>query len=747
MNNHELADSPGTQLTSSNGAGPSDRRVPESLISFLTLAAHQMSLEIDPVAVRRAIGDVRGSTPAQFADVEECTRQLERSASTFLMQINRLEVEFIGAIKLVRPYAPMGAIWCDQSGQLRWLLLFDEGNGIVQLLDSESDHSKHRSSPQRLTKILENRQSNVEWLSIQRSSLCNSPLHDHGTRTPFGRYLDLLAPERGDIGVILVFAVFVGVLALSTPIAIESLVSTVAFGKYVQPVVVLALILFVFMAFSATMRAVQTYVAEIIQRRLFVKVVADLAHRIPRVRPEYWHSHYGPEAINRFFEIVSVQKVTTQLLLDGTSLVLQALVGMSVIAFYHPLLLGFDAFLLVLMLVIVFVLGRNAVGTSINESRQKYDAAAWLEELARHPMLFRSRGGLVLAVDRADYFSTQYLNARSGHFRVLMRQVIAALFLQAIAGTVLLGLGGWLVIRGELTLGQLVAAELIVTLIVGSFAKIGKQLEGFYDVMASMDKLGHLFDMPLERADGIELPSRNSPIRVQVRDLSLGPSCYGDGLRNISFNIEPGERVCLTSQPSELTSLIVDAIFEYCSPLSGRIEVDGIDVRRLRLDCLREQVVLVNEIEVFKGTIAENIHLGRDEVSEFDVRQAIQAVHLIDTVLDFPQGLATPIQTDGGQLSSEELVKLVLARALAGRPRLLIVNKLLDRLSDSGLPRIIPGLLSPGYPVTVIVCTGREDIARYFDRQIDISEEGVVDMHPSYRQLPNGFGDNSGSIY
>ena len=746
MHSDELPVFPGSLLSLSSGKSLSDQRITESLISFLTLAAQRISLELDPVVVRRTIGDMNGRTLTLLFDVEECSRQLERSVSAFMMQIDRLEADSIEASKLVRPDAPVGAIWCDEKGNLRWLLLFDEGNGVVQMLDSESGGSARRSSAQRVSKVIENHHSEVEWLSIQRSYLCSSRSHDHAPLTPFARYVELLSPERGDIGVILVFALIVGVLALSTPIAIESLVNTVAFGQLVQPVVILALILFVFMAFSATMRALQTYVAEIIQRRLFVKVAADLANRIPRVRPEHWQSHYGPEEINRFFEIVSVQKVTTQLLLDGTGLVLQAFVGMSVIAFYHPLLLGFDAFLLLLMLAIVFLLGRNAVATSITESRQKYATAAWLEELARHPLLFRSRGGLVFALDRADYFSTRYLNARSSHFRILIRQIIAALFVQAIASTVLLGLGGWLVIRGELTLGQLVAAELIVTLIVGSFAKIGKQLEGFYDVMASMDKLGHLFEMPLERADGIEFSFLDSPMRVQVYDLSVNPSSFGEGLSNISFGIEPGERVCLTSHPSELTSQVLEAIVEYRSPISGRIEVDGLDVRRLRLDCLREQVVLVKEIEVFGGTIAENIHLGRDEVSESDVRQALQAVDLLDMVLDLPHGLSTPITTDGGRFSSEELVKLMLTRALAGRPRLLIVDQLLDRLSDSALPRILPGLLAPGFPVTVIVSTGREDIARYFDRQIDISTEGVVELLPSYPQLPDSSVGKGGHV-
>jgi ABC-type bacteriocin/lantibiotic exporter with double-glycine peptidase domain len=94
----------------------------------------------------------------------------------------------------------------------------------------------------------------------------------------------------------------------------------------------------------------------------------------------------------------------------------------------------------------------------------------------------RYEGSAQFALERADHLIFDYLTARASHFRILMRQIVFALGMQAVASTVLLGLGGWLVISAQLTLGQLVAAELIVAVIVGSFAKLGKHMESFYDV-------------------------------------------------------------------------------------------------------------------------------------------------------------------------------------------------------------------------------------------------------------------------
>ena len=283
----------------------------------------------------------------------------------------------------------------------------------------------------------------------------------------------------------------------------ESLVNTVSFGRLVQPIVILSAILFGFLAFSAALRALQTFVAEIVQRRLFARVavgslMAVAAYRsvIDRRSPTY------AELMNRFFDVVTVQKVVSQFLLDGVSVVLTTFIGMAVLAFYHPMLLAFDLVLIVAILFILFVLGYGGIGTSIKESKLKYATAAMLQEIVRCPLLFKGSGGADYALYQMDAQVAGYLDARKKHFRVLMRQTLSALMLQALASTVLLALGGWLVIVGELTLGQLVAAELIVTVIVSSVAKFGKHLESFYDLMASIDKLGYLLDLPVEQCEG-----------------------------------------------------------------------------------------------------------------------------------------------------------------------------------------------------------------------------------------------------
>jgi ABC-type bacteriocin/lantibiotic exporter with double-glycine peptidase domain len=556
----------------------------------------------------------------------------------------------------------------------------------------------------------------VRCVAIGEGELLSSP---EKSKKPLARLRQLLAPEAGDIWIVLLFAVVVGVLSLAVPIAVEALVNTVAFGRFLQPVIVLALLLFTFLLFSAALVGLQTIVVEIIQRRLLARIAGELAWRLPRVRHEVSDQQYVPELVNRFFDVVTVQKVSAQFLLDGIALVLSTVVGMVVLAFYHPFLLGYDIALLALLVFVTLLLGRGAVASSIKESKSKYALAAWLEDVARCPLTFGTTAGIQLCVDRTNQLTGQYLAYRRAHFLILIRQIFFALALQAIASTVLLGLGGWLVISGQLTLGQLVAAELIVTVIVGSFAKLGKHIDSFYDLMASVDKLGALFDLPTERQGGMLHFDTGAATEVELCDVRCGR--LPGPKTNVSCRIEAGERVALCGESGSGKSEILDLLCGLRSPAAGTVTIDGHEPRDLRPDVLRNHVVLTRSVEVFDGTVAENVHLGRGDVASEDVKQALKCVGLYEAVLRMEKGLETRLTSGGAPLSENQLRLLMLARALVTRPRLWAIDGLLDALSKERLENLLPMLAA--LPITIIVVTGRRSIAAWCDRVIQLSPD------------------------
>lgn len=543
---------------------------------------------------------------------------------------------------------------------------------------------------------------------------------------PIRRTLELIKPEFSDIWLVAIFAFVVSLLALATPLAVEALVNTVAFGRFLQPIVVLALILLTFLGFQGAVRGLQTFVVEIIQRRLFARIAADLAYRIPRLEAEGTDREHAPELVNRFFDVVTVQKVAAQLLLDGVGLVLSTLIGMMVLGFYHPWLLGFDLLLLSAIGVIIFVLGRGAISSAIKESKHKYYMASWLEDMANAPTAFHGTGGKEFALERADRLIHGYLLARRSHFGILLRQIIFSLGLQAVASTVLLGLGGWLVVIGELTLGQLVAAELIVTVIVGSFAKFGKHIESFYDLLASVDKLGILFDIPTERGDGMLGIDTNLPASVSIYSTSYVYPGASSVLSNLEAEIGRGENVALLGPSGSGKSTLLDVLYGFREPTSGHVTIDEFDPRDLRPDALRSRVALARS-ETIHATIEENVHMHREWIRTTDAREILNELGVLTAMLKLKDGCQTMLTGDGKPLSENQKRLLSIARAAVGRPGLLMIDGLLDSLSNTEIEQCLEYLASPERGWTLIVATSRADIADRLQRQIELnSTSGAV---------------------
>jgi len=353
------------------------------------------------------------------------------------------------------------------SGGRGWLVVygFRAGRVRVALVQGEVIEER-RIRPAGVNELLGLHEGGLgDWLLVQaQAPLANAVSHDHHVHLPpLRRLIELMRADHADLWLVLGLALGSGLLALASPVAVQALVNTVAMGGMGQPLLVLSIILFFFLAFAGGVHVLESYLVEIVQRRIFVRLAADLAYRLPRVHSDAYKHHHGAELLNRFFDVLTVQKAGSSLLLDGLSTAVQAGVGLVMLAFYHPFLLAFDIVLLLSIGFIIFVLGRGGVATAIQESISKYALVAWLEVVAGNMQTFKSSGGPQLAAQRTDALALAYLDAKRNHYRVLLRQIIGSVALYAIASTALLAIGGYLVIDGHLSLGQLVAAELIVS--------------------------------------------------------------------------------------------------------------------------------------------------------------------------------------------------------------------------------------------------------------------------------------------
>jgi ABC-type bacteriocin/lantibiotic exporter with double-glycine peptidase domain len=578
--------------------------------------------------------------------------------------------------------------------------------------------------------------AHVRWV-LAESVAPLAAMRSRGTEPmpPVARLRAMLQGERQTLWVAIVYSIVIGLLSLVVPIAVQSLVNTIAFGSVLQPLVVLTLLVAVGLGFSTAINALRAGVVEIIQRSLFARTAIDVTHRLLRVRADAFDRFHGPELVNRFFDVVTVQKSASLLLIDGLSIVMQTAIGMVLLALYHPWLLAFDVLIVAAMLFIVFVLGRGAIATSIGESKAKYALEAWLEQIAAHLVTFKSKGGAEYATRRSQALLEEYLAYRSKHFRILLRQIIGSFTLQALASSALLGIGGWLVIERQLTLGQLVASELIVALMVSAFTKFGKQLEVFYDLVAAIDKLGALVDLPLERAGGEATLAPVGPAAVSIGGVQVRyPDSDTPAIDVASLDIGAGERLGVTGPVGSGKSTLADTLFGLRAPHRGALLIDGYDVRDIPLADLRQCVALVRGIEVFPGSVIDNVRLGREDLSLADVNDALRRVGLRDEMLALPEGLATKLHPNGRPLSSRQAWRLMIARAIAGQPRLLVLDGVVDQIdrSEEREP-LLQVLFDSDAPWTLVCITDDADLLARCSRVVTLNggQFGDPDRHSS----------------
>ncbi|MEB3203584.1 MAG: ABC transporter ATP-binding protein [Candidatus Sericytochromatia bacterium] len=521
-----------------------------------------------------------------------------------------------------------------------------------------------------------------------------------------------MALEREDVGAILIYGASVSLLGLATPVMVQALVSTVAFGSVLQPLLVLALMLLVALGFSAALKGLQVWVAEAMQRRLLVRVASDLAHRLPRARLDAWNGSHPPELLNRFFDVFIIQKKSVTLLLGGVEVALTLVVGTLVLALYHPAFLVFDLVLVALVGLLILSRVRKGAETAVAESSAKYALMALFQDMVRHPEAIKLAAGPAWVRSRVDDVASRYIEARSRHFRVLFGQTAGALSLYAVTSAVALGAGGWLVMDRAITLGQLVAAELVVTAIVGALVQLGKYLESFYDLLAAVDKVGYLIDLTVE-PDGheeLDLPARPALSMDGVRSDADGEAL----LQDLVLNVPSGGHLVLTGPDPLGRRRVLELLAGWRQPDAGLVTLGGVDQRDLAAADRARHVMVVVRPALFAGTVFENLTMGDADLTRPDATEALRAVGLGHERL--PQGLDTVLGAEGRPLDAGDRVLVVLARAIIARPVLLLLDRTLDGLPEPVLRTACAMLTRPERPWTLAVASDDNRVQRLLGR-------------------------------
>jgi ABC-type bacteriocin/lantibiotic exporter with double-glycine peptidase domain len=531
-------------------------------------------------------------------------------------------------------------------------------------------------------------------------------------------FITFLSRYHRALWTVILYAATLGLLGLVTPVAVQALVNSAAFGTLLQPLLVLTLLVLAVLVVMGIIKGLKTYAVEVLQRRMFADGVARLAYVFPKRMAE----PSSTDLTHRYFELFTLQKAASSLLLGAVDAVLAALVGLLVLGFYHPYLLAFDAALVVAMGITVLGLGRGGVTTALEESQAKYALASFLADVEQAPTTYRHRTGEAHAHRELDGLCGEYLSARSNHFRVVFRQLAGALTTQALASAVVLGLGGYLVVARELTLGQLVSAELIVTAVVSAISDLGKHFETYYDLVVSVHKLDYALDLPTERELEVTRPAAlvHGPLRLELKDVSLRAGSAAL-LTHANLRLAAGSRCQLSGRSGSGKTLLLQTLYGMGSTERGAITLSGIDLRDITPGELRERVAVVLGPELMPGSILQNVGMGRTDLGVGEVRALLDALGLTEELSHLPEGLDTRVGKGGLPLSHSQALRITVARAILQKPGLLAIDSDLLGMDNAALDITLGELARDEAPWTLLLVGDHPALAKHTQLHVRIA--------------------------
>lgn len=531
--------------------------------------------------------------------------------------------------------------------------------------------------------------------------------------------------EQSDILVIIVYAFVIGLLYLIIPLAVQELVNIIAFGVVLQPLYILTALVMGVLILIGILQVIQRYIVEIIQQRVFVSNSFDLVDRIKLADKDALTN----KEVNLFFEVLSLQKSYSKLLVGGLAAVLQALIGLIVLCFYHFYFSLLALFIFVASILTLYLGGLGGLKTSLKESSYKYNLIHWLQELAAGQDSIKFNVDNDYLIKKTDNINLNYINSRQNHFKILMRQQILGFLVQILANSSLLALGGMLVIEGQLTLGQLIAAELLVTSSLSGLDKFINQTDIIFDFLTALSKLNLLHDLasPSFQTGNKALISSNLGLKIECKNIHFNyiitEKDQNEIIRNFSFNLAPGEWINIDSKLSLTKNSLFKLLAGLCKADKGLIYFDDLEIKDLSLDSLGKEIAFIqkNPEYIFEATLQENIILGRTE--KLPLKLALETSGLDLEISNSAAGLNTLIDSKGKNIPNSQISQILISRALITKPRLILLHEdILLPLDDKSKLKFIDNLQNNilGFKPSLIFFGEDYALKDFFSSQIQL---------------------------
>ena len=539
---------------------------------------------------------------------------------------------------------------------------------------------------------------------------------------PVTRILNLVRLERKEITAIYFYAILGGLIQLSVPVGVQSIIGFVMGGAMVTSLVILIILVVLGVLLNGFLQIGQMRIIEKIQQRIFVRYAFTIAGRLPHVDMKKTDAYYLPELMNRFFEIPLLQKGLAKLLLDMPAAMIQILFGLILLSLYHPAFILFGLVLVLILWLILYYSGNRGLQSSLAESTWKYSVAAWLEEMARMVKTFKYAKDTQISMRKTDERTVGYLEARNHHFSILQLQFKVLVAFKVLITAAMLIVGSVLLVNQQLNIGQFIAAEIVILTVINSVEKLIGNLESVYDVLTSAEKIGVLTDKPQESSGTLTLEPGEQGLSIAFQQVSFGYDEKEQILKDLSFSVSPGQKVCITGPEGSGKSTLLRLLSGAYQDFNGAILINDLPIGNYDADSIRKHSgILLSQQDIFHGTLMENCTMGAPQADIGELRTLIRKTGLEPFIASLDKGLDTQLEPGGKRLSKTVIHKILLVRALLGKPRLLLLEEPWQGMEAMYTRQLQQLLLRELPDSTILITTHDDQFAQQCDQVIRLN--------------------------
>lgn len=545
------------------------------------------------------------------------------------------------------------------------------------------------------------------------------------------KFFALLKLDRKDVSAIYAFAILAGLVQLSLPLGIQTIISFVMAGSISTSIVVLIVLVVAGVFIYGLLQVRQMQIIEKIKQKIFTRYSFEFADRIPKLNIEKLDNYYLPELVNRFFDTISLQKGIEKILLDVPTALIQIVFGIILLSFYHPVFLGFGSALLLLLYVILRNTLPNGFAANMLASEYKYKTASWLEEISRSIKSFKYSRGTSLNVEKADILVTNYLKSRTTYFNILLAQFWSLIGFKVVITAAMLIVGVVLLVDQQINIGQFIAADIVILTVMNSIEKLIVSLDKVYDSFTSIEKLDMVTGAEVEKSGSELISKTGNPLRIRFSDITF---TYPDGasvLQNVSFLLNPGEKMCIMGSSGSGKSTALRLLTGAFRNFEGSVLVNDIPIGNYNIGSLRAATgILLSQQDIFQGTLWENITMGNKDISIAEITETVKLCGLTSFLESLPDGLDTPLDPTGKRLPMKIRQGVLLARALVGHRKLVLLEDPFHGMEEKNKQEVL-AFLKNDTESTVIITSTDIEVAKNCDKVLYLNR-GIAESFGSW---------------